>query len=100
LAASQTITGCSPGKARVGDSVTVTGTGFLGATSVTFNGTPDPTFTVIGGKKISATVPDGASTGPISVTTPSGTATSARSFTVLPDPAIVPDPIYTPPGSH
>jgi hypothetical protein len=65
----------------VGTLVTITGTNFTGATSVTFNGT-SATFTVNSATKITATVPTGATTGKITVTTPSGTATSATDFTV------------------
>src|SRR5207253_2821738 len=60
---------------------TITGTGFSGATGVTFNGTA-ATFTVNSGTQLVATVPVGATNGSIAVTTPSGTGTSASSFTV------------------
>ena len=65
----------------VGSLITITGTSFTGATSVTFNGVA-ASFTVVSGTQITATVPAGATTGPISVTTPSGTGTSASNFTV------------------
>jgi hypothetical protein len=61
--------------------VNLTGNGFTGATAVAFNGTA-ATFTVTSDTQISATVPAGASTGPITVTTPAGTGTSPSSFTV------------------
>lgn len=57
-----------------------TGTGFT-TSSVRFNGLSS-TFTVNSATQITATVPAGATTGPISVTTPGGTATSASNFTV------------------
>jgi IPT/TIG domain len=60
--------------------VTINGTNFTGATSVAFNGT-SASFTVVSSTQISAT-PFGATTGPISVTTPGGTATSSSSFRV------------------
>jgi hypothetical protein len=67
--------------------VTVTGTNFTGATAVSFNGMSS-SFTVNSATQISATVPNGATTGKISVTTAQGSATSASNFTVsLPVPA-------------
>src|SRR4030095_17063996 len=62
-------------------SVDITGTGFFGASAVTFNNT-NATFMVDSNTHITATVPAGATTGPIKVTTPGGTATSATNFTV------------------
>jgi hypothetical protein len=82
-----TITSFTPGSGPVGTSVTITGTNFTGATSVAFNGTA-AAFTVNSATSISTTVPAGASTGTITVTTPGGTATSATSFTVVPAPTI------------
>jgi hypothetical protein len=48
---------------------------------VKFNGTT-ATFTVNSGTQITATVPSGATTGPISVTSSTGTGTSADPFTI------------------
>jgi IPT/TIG domain len=78
-----TITSFTPTGASVGASVTIDGTNFNGATSVKFNGSP-ASFTVTSDTAIGATVPAGATSGPISVTTPGGTATSTTSFTVAP----------------
>jgi hypothetical protein len=75
------VTGFSPSAGAVGSSVTVTGSGFTGATAVSFNGTA-ATFSVSSDTQLSATVPAGASTGPIAVTGPAGTGTSSSSFTV------------------
>lgn len=75
----------SPGTGPVGTSVSITGSGFTGATNVTFNGTA-ANFTFNSDTSISATVPNGATTGPISVTTPNGTGTSSTSFTVATPP--------------
>ena len=79
------ITDFSPATGRVGDSVTISGFNLSGATSVKFNGTPALIFRVFGGAII-ATVPVGATTGPVAVTTPSGSASSAV-FTVVTTPA-------------
>src|SRR6266513_2857894 len=64
-----TITSFTPASGPVGTTVTISGTNFTGATAVTFNGT-NATFTVIAATSIQAAVPAGATTGPISVTTP------------------------------
>jgi hypothetical protein len=81
--AQATITGFSPTSGVVGTSVTISGTGFAGATAVTFNGV-SAAFTVDSATRIRATVPGGATTGPIAVTAPGGIATSGAVFTVLP----------------
>src|SRR5207245_2216456 len=60
----------------------LSGTNFTGATAVTFNGVR-ASFTVTSATTIQATVPAGATTGSLRVTTPGGTATSASSFTVM-----------------
>ena len=80
-AAVPAISSFSPTSGPVGTSVTINGTGFSGATAVKFNGTT-ATFTVNSDMKITATVPPGATTGKISVTTPSGTDTSGTKFNV------------------
>lgn len=86
---SPTITSFTPSSALVGIQVTITGTNFTGATEVKFNSTMASTFTVDSAIQISATVPAGATTGKISVTTAGGTAQSGSDFTVtLSSPAI------------
>jgi len=76
-----TITSFTPTEGKVGDNVTITGTNLTGATSVTFNAT-GASFVVNSATQITATIPTGASTGPISVTTPEGSASSLTSFVV------------------
>lgn len=75
------ITMFSPASGPGGSPVTITGSGFKGATQVTFNGVK-ASFTINSGTKITATVPSGATTGKIKVTTAGGTATSKGIFTV------------------
>ncbi len=75
------ITSFSPTSGPVGTSVTVTGSGFTGATGVTFNGAA-ASFNLNSDSQITATVPSAATTGPISVATKGGTATSTTNFTV------------------
>src|SRR5207248_10611 len=82
-----TIASFSPTSGPVGTSVTISGTNFTGATVVAFNGT-SASFTVTSATAIQATVPAGATSGSLSVTTPGGTATSAGSFTVVSPPTI------------
>lgn len=81
-----TISGFNPTSGSPGASVSISGKNFNAATSVTFNATPASSFTVISNVLITATVPPGATTGPIAVTSPSGAATSASSFIVTTPP--------------
>lgn len=76
-----TLTGFTPLSGPIGTSVTITGTGLAQTTKVTFNKVA-ATFTVNSDSKITATVPTGATTGKVVVTTPGGSATSSASFTV------------------
>jgi uncharacterized repeat protein (TIGR03803 family) len=67
---------------RVGTRVTILGSDLNGATSVTFNGTP-ATFAVNSpGTDIVATVPTGATTGTVQVSTPNGVLDSNKVFRV------------------
>lgn len=77
---SPSITSFKPAPGSQGIIVTITGTHFTGTTAVKFNGTPAKTFTVASDAQITATAPSGFTTGPITVTTPGGTATSADSL--------------------
>jgi hypothetical protein len=71
----------SPAGGFAGTTVTITGLNFTGATQVRFNGL-SASFTVDSPSQITATVPAGATTGPISVQTPGGTAVSTANFVV------------------
>jgi uncharacterized repeat protein (TIGR03803 family) len=68
---------------KVGQPLGMLGQGFTGTTSVSLNGTP-ATFTVVSDTFMRATVPLGATTGYVTVTTPSGTLTSNVPFRVIP----------------
>jgi uncharacterized repeat protein (TIGR03803 family) len=73
----------SPTNGPVGTQVTITGSGFTGANKVSFGGVNATVFSVnSAGTQITATVPSGAITGKIKVTTKGGTATSSGTFTV------------------
>jgi len=82
--AGPSISGFSPGSGPSGTSVVISGSGFTGTTDVRFNGTSvgPGGFTEDSDTQITATVPGGAATGPISVVTPGGTGTSASNFSV------------------
>ena len=70
-----------PVQGSVGKSVIILGNGLTGSTSVTFNGVAAE-FTVESDSYIKATVPAGATTGTVSVVTPSGTLNSNPQFVV------------------
>ena len=82
------VSGFTPVQALPGTSVTITGSGFTGATSVKFNATTQGVLTVNSDTSITAAVPAAATSGPISVTGPGGTGLSAANFTVLVAPTI------------
>jgi hypothetical protein len=71
----------SPTSGPVGTTVAINGSNFTGATKVTFGGTAASYF-VNSSVKITASVPAGAVTGKIAVTTGNGTGTSVSNFTV------------------
>jgi uncharacterized repeat protein (TIGR03803 family) len=80
-----------PTSGPVGSAVNILGTNLMDATSVTFNGTA-AAFTVVSSSEIETTVPVGASTGAVRVTTPSGTLNSNVAFRVTAD-----TPVFSPP---
>ena len=58
------------------------GANLLGTTAVSFNGTPATSFAVASSQGVFAEVPNGATSGTITITTPNGTSTSKQDFTV------------------
>lgn len=76
------ITGFTPEIGPTGSVVVISGGDFTGATAVRFNGVSASAFTVTAPSQVHATVPPTATTGPISIVTPSGTATSPSNFVV------------------
>ena len=71
----------SPVAGKAGESVIILGNGLTGTSSVAFNGVT-AAFTVKSDTYIKATVPAGATTGVVSVVTPSGTLKSNPQFVV------------------
>jgi uncharacterized repeat protein (TIGR03803 family) len=69
---------------KVGSEVEILGQGFTASTTVSFNGVTAPA-TVVSGTFLRAVVPSGATTGPVTVTTPDGTLTSNQQFVVVPE---------------
>lgn len=86
-ASAATVTSFTPTCGPVGTSVTITGTGFTGADGVIFNGTQAATWAVVNDTTATATVPAGAVTGYILVST-AGSDTNGNSgnFTVTTGP--------------
>ena len=82
------VAGFSPPSGPVGTNVTIDGSGFSGASDVQFNGVSvgSGKFTVGSDIQITATVPSGATTGPISVVGPGGTGTSSTDYMVTVPP--------------
>ena len=76
------ITNLDPSSGPVGAQVGIVGGGFATAVAVTFGGVKATTFRVASPSLIQATVPVGAKTGKVGVTTHNGTAISTETFTV------------------
>ena len=68
---------------KVGKTVEILGQGFTGTTAVFFNGTA-ATFHVVSNTYLTALVPNGASSGFVTVATPGGTVESNQAFRVIP----------------
>ena len=77
--AAPTVTGVSPttGPAAGGTLVTITGTGFTGATAVDFGTTPATNLTVVSDTTITVDSPPGTGTVDVTVTTPGGTSATS-----------------------
>lgn len=74
--------GYFPERGLAGTVVTIRGKNFTGVTSVKFHGVEGDDVTVVNDGLIRATVPAGATTGPISITGPGGTLTLSTNFIV------------------
>lgn len=72
----------APESGPVGQLVLLWGRNLLGATAVSFNGTPATTFSSPTTQGIWAEVPFGATSGPITVSIPNGAFVTSQSFTV------------------
>jgi uncharacterized repeat protein (TIGR03803 family) len=70
-----------PSSRGIGARVIILGQGLTGATSVTFNGVT-AAFTVTSDTEITTSVPTGAKTGSVQVTTPTGTLSTKVAFVV------------------
>ena len=93
-----TISSFTPTSAGTGAAIIITGSGFIGTTSVSFGGTPAASFSIDSDTQITATLAAGAS-GNVEVTA-AGTATLAG-FTFLVAPMAVPPTLFsaaTPPA--
>lgn len=77
------VTSLSVSSGTVGTPVTISGSGLTQASKVTFGGVK-ATFTVTNDSTLATTVPTGAKTGKVAVTTPGGAASSPTTFTVTP----------------
>ena len=88
-----TVTSINPasGPNTGGTKVTITGTGFTGATGVSFGQTPASNFNVVSDTQITATSPAGSGTVDIIVTAPGGTSVTnaADQFTYTTPPPTI-----------
>ena len=81
------ITGFTPAGGLAGTVVTISGSNFSLASQVAFNG-QSASYTVTNANSINATVPAGATTGPLSITAVTGTGTSVQAFFVGAGPSV------------
>jgi hypothetical protein len=78
------IIGFNPTSGKVGDHITLSGTGLIQTTAMAVGGVRVTAFTVNSDLQITFVVPTGAKTGKVAVSTPGGTAISSETFTVTP----------------
>lgn len=71
-----------PISGKVGATIEILGQGFKGTKAVSFNSTKARKFTVVSNTYMTAKVPEGATSGFVTVTTPKGTLQSNRKFRV------------------
>jgi hypothetical protein len=76
------VSGLYPATGPVGQKVLLWGSYLLGATSVSFNGVAATSVSVTSVQSVIATVPAGATTGPVNITTANGSITTTQNFTV------------------
>jgi hypothetical protein len=82
-----TLSALSPTSGGSGSTITLTGTGFTGATAVTIGGVAASSFTVLNDTQITAVLSSATVSGAVLVTTPNGSASRAG-FTFLPAPTL------------
>ncbi|HEY6766573.1 MAG TPA: choice-of-anchor tandem repeat GloVer-containing protein [Candidatus Sulfotelmatobacter sp.] len=68
---------------RIGQPVQILGQSLTGSTAVTINGVAATSFKVVSDTYMTAVVPTGAATGPVVVTTPTGTLTSNHNLRIV-----------------
>ena len=75
------VSGLFPAEGVAGDTISIGGAGFIEPIAVRFNGVEAAVLSATTTRIVSV-VPDGAATGPVTVTTPAGTAASSAAFVV------------------
>ena len=75
----------SPKRGTFGTSVVLSGTNLVGATGVMFDGMAAQSFSVDSSTQITAMLPHGATSGPVSIVTADGVADASGTFTVTHD---------------
>ena len=68
---------------RIGQAVQILGQGLTGSTAVTINGVASTSFKVVTDRYMTAVIPTGAATGPVVVTTTTGTLTSNHNLQIV-----------------